>query len=220
MKKLDYYQSFSPKLEMWFVEAHEEANSWDEGKSICIRYALYPRRFYKTIAGFDHTKKTDYCFIGGFKTDQRTENNRKWILGFIEKYFTEMSYLQFTDKITKSNYVIKGCFDYTLKNDGFVPKEHPVKERNKFDEKYFKQMAKSKFTLCPAGDSFWSMRFYEALMCRSIPIVNSVNETFRSKEESGLDYRYYLTTDNILFREDWVEHNYRIFLKNHTLEII
>lgn len=215
---MDYYKKFSPKLRMWFVEAHKEFNRRNRGDSMCTKYALYPKRFYKTIAEFDGGKTIDFCFIGGFKTDRKTENNRSWILEFIKNNFTSMSYLQFTDKNTHHNHINMGCFDYTLKVSGFVPKEHPVEERNKLDENYFKQMRKSKFTLCPAGDKFWSMRFYEALMCRSIPIVDSVNETFRSIEESKLDYKYYLTTDDIEYREDWVEHNYRIFLKYHTLE--
>ena len=80
-------------------------------------------------------------------------------------------------------------------------------------------MTKSKFTLCPAGDVTWSMHFYEALMCRSIPIVNSANETFRSKEESKLNYKYYLTIDHIVCRDDWVKHNYKIFLRYHTLRL-
>ena len=203
---------------MWFIESHEELNIWNNGDSICPSFALYPKRFYKTIAGFDCTKTVDYCFIGGFNIDKKTEDNRKWILGFIANNFTESSYLQFTDKNTKKDYVVKGYFDHTLKKTGFVPKEHPVEVRNMFDENYFKMMTKSKFTLCPAGDKIWSMRFYEALMCRSIPVVESVNETFRSREESKLDYKYYLTTDRIIYRDDWVENNYRIFLKHHTLE--
>ena len=63
------------------------------------------------------------------------------------------------------------------------------------------------------------MRFYECLMCKCIPIVNSVEETYRSEVESKLDYKYYLSSDtDFVYREDWVEHNYNIFLKYHTLE--
>ena len=62
------------------------------------------------------------------------------------------------------------------------------------------------------------MRFYEALMCKSIPIVNNKNETFRSKAESELNYKYYLTTEQHVYREDWVEHNHGVFLKYHTLD--
>ena len=50
---------------------------------------------------------------------------------------------------------------------------------------YFETMCKSKYCLCPAGDAPWSFRFYEVLMCKSIPIVASWHHTYRTKEESG-----------------------------------
>ena len=56
-------------------------------------------------------------------------------------------------------------------------------------------------------------------MCKCIPIVNTVEETYRSKEESKLNYKYYLSSDKeFVYREDWVEHNHNIFLQYHTLE--
>ena len=47
---------------------------------------------------------------------------------------------------------------------------------------YFDKLSQSKFGLCPAGGCMYSMRFYECLMCKCIPIVNTVGETYRSKE--------------------------------------
>ncbi|WP_041273036.1 exostosin domain-containing protein [Desulforapulum autotrophicum] len=221
---MNTYYNFSPKLSMWYHEAKREKNYFRHFLScllknpICQDFALYPKRFYKAIEQFDHNKTIDFCFIGGFKTDEKTQKNRSWILDFIKFNFNESSYLQFTDKITKKNYQNMGSFDYTLRNVGFVPKEHPVKIRNSFDDNYFRKMAASKFTLCPAGDNFWSMRFYEALMCKSIPIVKERNETFRSKAESELDYKFYFSNEQFVFNENWVEHNYKLFLKYHTLE--
>ena len=215
---MDYYESFSPKLRMWYVEANNEKNIQVTNKISCYDYALYPQSFYKRISSFDHTKCIDYCFVGAFKIDSATEHNRSWILDFIRRNFTEKSYLQFTDRDTKRNYKKVGVFDFTIEKEGFVPKEVPKHERNRFDENYFSVMCKSQFTLCPAGDTFWSMRFYEALMCRSIPVVSNVNETFRSKAESKLDYKYYLRDDDIAYREDWADHNYEVFTKYHNVE--
>lgn len=112
-----------------------------------------------------------------------------------------------------------GNYDHTLSENGFVPREVSISKRNFFDKKYFDNLSQSKFCLCPGGDAIWSMRFYECLMCKCIPIVNIVKETYRSKEESKLDYKYYLSSDKeFVYREDWVEHNYKIFLQYHTLE--
>jgi hypothetical protein len=63
------------------------------------------------------------------------------------------------------------------------------------------------------------MRFYEAIMCRSIPIVEKAEHSYRSEKESKIDYKYYLTSDNeFIYREDWAEHNYNLFLIYHTFE--
>ena len=203
---------------MWYIEAHKEKNIPYDENYIIAAYAIYPQRFYKNI---DNTlnKVLDFCFIGTFKIDDETILNRKWIIPFIETYFNNNSYLQFTDKNTKKNYISMGDFDYTLKKTGFVPKEKSIENRNFFDVDYFSTMCKSKFCLCPAGDRIFSMRFYEALMCRAIPIVDNIEETYRSDEESKLDYKFYLTSDKeFIYIEDWAEHNYNLFLKYHTLE--
>ena len=49
----------------------------------------------------------------------------------------------------KLNYKIMGDYDHTLKEKGFVPKEHPIEERNYFDKNYFDKLSQSKFGLCP-----------------------------------------------------------------------
>jgi len=211
-----YYNVFCPKLNMWYFESYSELSMSE--KNIDSSYAIYPKRFYKNI-NLNIDKKYDFIFIGGLSTDIKTHNNRKWIIPFINNNFNCNSYLQFTDKKTKQNYKIMGDYDHTLSENGFVPKEIKREKRNFFDKKYFDNLSQSKFGLCPVGDAIYSMRFYECLMCKCIPIVNTVEETYRSKEESKLNYKYYLSSDKeFVYREDWVEHNRNIFLQYHTLE--
>lgn len=210
-----------PKLKLWYNEAHKEKNIIVE--KINKAYAIYPKRFYRNLRTYyvKYTKKKyNFCFIGGLKTDTKTFCNRYWILSFIKKFFNKKSYLQFTDTNTKQNYKSLGNFDYTLLENGFVPKENRhADEINFFDKKYFSNLSNSKFCLCPAGDAPWSMRFYEAIMCKAIPIVSTVKESYRSNAKSKLGYKFYLTSDkNFIYRKDWVDHNYNLFLKYHTLE--
>lgn len=212
---LHYYTMFSPKLEMWYRDAYLEHGIHKRG--INMDYALFPRKWFHRVNQFPRIKIYDYCFLGSFKIDKVTKECRKWIVPFIKNKFTRNSYLLFTDHKTKKNYKQSGNYDFTLKRKGFVPKEVRKEKRNFFDRNYYEKMCQSKFVLCPAGDLYWSMRFYEALMCKTIPIVKSVDETFRSYEESLLGYKYYLTTDEHIYREDWTEHNYQLFLKHHLL---
>jgi hypothetical protein len=181
-------------------------------------YAIYPKRFYAKVAALGSLKVLHYCFVGTLQIDAKTKENRRWIIDFAKKHFDDNSYLQLTDAATRSTHIPLGRFDHTLTKKGLVPKETPLSLRNRFDENYFRVMRQSKFCLCPAGDANWSMRFYEALMCRSIPIVANKVDTYRSEHESKLRYRYFLADDEHVYNRDWAEENYQLFLKYHTFE--
>ena len=84
-------------------------------------------------------------------------------------------------------------------------------------------MSQSKFVLCPAGDSSWSFRFYEVLMCKSIPIVESWHHTYRTEEESTLSYKYILyqnieNNKNNINYDEYVSENTKIFENYHLLK--
>jgi hypothetical protein len=72
--------------------------------------------------------------------------------------------------------------------------------------------------LCPAGDAPWSMRFYESLLCRSIPIVEKIQHTGRNDLEYAIGYKYYLLGDDkMIYRPDWAEENFNKFIRYQTL---
>jgi hypothetical protein len=207
-----------------------------------LPYAIFPKRIYSQVSSLPRGKLYNYNFIGGnfyegsrkgkhcgtelgLAQQELGQRNRAWILNFIEERFNRNSYLEFTDAEAKGNHVELGEFDYTLKSER--PKEYDYSDKGQkgyeeggrgFDKHYYSKMKSSLFTLCPAGDHMYSIRFYEALMCESIPIVNSVDETFRSPAEEKLDYKYYLTTDDIKYRQDWADHNLDMFMRHHTFD--
>ena len=230
---------FSLKLKMSYMKAYKEINITLPRHLVgqAKDYAIYPKIFYKNI-DLNQNKIYDFIFIGSFlclytpKKEETTSTrkmrrgeeaflNRKWIIPFIEEKFNDNSYLQFTDKQTKKHIERMGNYDYSHIKEGYVPRlrgERRGHKPNYFDKEYFNNLSKSKFCLCPAGEFMWSMRFYEALMCKCIPIVDKIDETFRNEAESKLDYKYYLTSSSeFVYREDWVEHNYKIFIQYHTL---
>ena len=209
---------------MWYFESYSELSI--SKKNIDKSYAIYPKRFYKNI-NLNIDKKYDFIFIGAFSFvsgQEKGYNSRKWVIDFAKKIFTNNSLFINTTKNHNLHYewLKLGTYDKTLEIDSddiMCPKYLPMNKRNVFDKKYFDNLSQSKFGLCPAGDCMYSMRFYECLMCKCIPIVNTVEETYRSKEESKLNYKYYLSSDKeFVYREDWVEHNHNIFLQYHTLE--
>jgi hypothetical protein len=219
------YQLWCPKLDLLYNESYNELNI-NEKKKINIEnkedYAIYPKRLIEIVNKIPKIKKYDYCFIGAFsftKGQNYGYNNRKWIIEYSKNNFTNNSFFVNTTKNKDLDFEWKllGNYDYTFDNNYnfYVPKY--MNDKNAFDINYYKIMCESKFCLTPAGDCDWSMRFYEALLCNCIPIVNKKNETFRSYKEKLLDYKYFLTNNNkIIYNKEWINHNYNLFIKYHS----
>ncbi len=82
-----------------------------------------------------------------------------------------------------------------------------------WDDKYFKVLANSKFVLCPGGDYIWSYRFFEAILCGAIPIVERSCEAYEG-------FRFFTFEDNakeLKWRLDDVEFNYALCLEKLTI---
>lgn len=63
----------------------------------------------------------------------------------------------------------------------------PIKS---WDNNYFELLANTEFTLCPAGDFIWTYRFFEAILCGSIPVIEKDCSAY-----SG--FRYFYLNENI-----------------------
>uniref|UniRef100_A0A6C0IK29 Uncharacterized protein n=1 Tax=viral metagenome TaxID=1070528 RepID=A0A6C0IK29_9ZZZZ len=183
--------------------------------------ALFSKKYYNDINELNHNKKYDYCFIGSINS---CYERRRWVIDFAKKNFTINSIFINTDD--NLNWELLGAFDYSKLKLGFCPKSNHDPESKAVQYRvvkeniyYFETMCQSKFILCPAGDSSWSFRFYETLMCKSIPIVESWHHTYRTKEEANIKYNYVLFNDtekDILY-DDYVNENTIIFENNHLI---
>ncbi len=191
--------------------------------------ALFSKKYYNEICELDHNKIYDFCFIGSISSNYK---RRKWVIDFVKQYFTNNSIFINTDN--DPNWVLLGLFDYSNKNLGYCPKNMPDGSSKKVQYRvvkenleYFEPMCKSKYCLCPAGDAPWSFRFYEVLMCKSIPIVESWHHTYRTKEEANINYKYALYQDacalykdinNDIIYHDYVNKNTITFEDYHLLK--
>jgi len=193
--------------------------------------ALFSKKYYNEINNLNHNKKYDFCFIGSINSNREA---RQWVINFAKKNFTNNSI--FINTANDPNWELLGTFDYSHMKSGFSPKNHhwPYNQSKEVQYRiveenieYFEKMCQSKFVLCPAGDAAWSFRFYEVLMCKSIPIVESWHHTYRTKEESDINYKYVLyqnigtgnetkTVTDTLY-DEYVNENARIFEKYHML---
>ena len=89
------------------------------------------------------------------------------------------------------------------------------KDRSKkynLDIDYYTNMSKSKFTLCPVGDCPWSYRFFEAIMCKSIPIIGDTENDILS-----CGYFFYRKSDKHIYDEEKIIFNYYKFIKENKI---
>ena len=207
-------------------DAYEEKGMSETNASSRPPIAIFSHKYFNELARLDHNKIHDYCFIGSIESD---DENRRWVIDFAKQHFTSKSVFLATDAAFK-HWDILGDYDvsYSHKDKGFQPKrqiephvrkaQFRVVEENLF---YFQTMCQSKYVLCPAGDSTWSFRFYETIMCRSLPVVDSWHHTYRTAEEAVIPYQYVLR-DNIdgvkdIDYDDLVNKNTDIFKQYHLL---
>jgi hypothetical protein len=209
-------------LKYHMEDALIENNLTSNDTTWCPEIALFSKKYYKEINELDHNKIYDFCFIGSINSNCQA---RQWVIDFAKKFFTSNSIFINTDN--DPNWELLGPFDYSKINVGFCPKNVPEYQTKKVQYRivkenidYFEKMCKSKFVLCPAGDAPWSFRFYEVLMCKSIPIVESWHHTYRTKEEAKINYKYVLYTniENDILYDDYVNDNIITFENYHLLK--
>ena len=88
------------------------------------------------------------------------------------------------------------------------------------DPAYLRDLCASNFTLAPAGDQTWSLRFFEAIMCQSIPIVADAHHSGHNDAERQLGYHFLRASDVLVqsappvYNRELAARNLRIFLEH------
>uniref|UniRef100_A0A7S1S7L5 Exostosin GT47 domain-containing protein n=1 Tax=Alexandrium catenella TaxID=2925 RepID=A0A7S1S7L5_ALECA len=178
----------------------------------------FPRSWVSKVRKLGGEKTRNYNFIG---REENTFGYRWWAMAFAEDNFAASDYFEFT----RLNHVDSiwtgpiGPFDHTGQDRHYdAAIEDPLK--GAFDETYYRVITSSNFTLCPRGDRSFSERFLDAILGRSIPIVNSLGVDMDSPFSmmTSVPYHYYALADKvpIVHRQDWVEENARLFIRYNT----
>lgn len=83
-----------------------------------------------------------------------------------------------------------------------------------FDQKYYQTLCDSKFTLCPKGTFNWSYRFFESVICMSIPIVDKKHE-----DDTMNNFKFYYQDeiDTHVYDKKICDYNYKLLLIRNTL---
>lgn len=220
---------------VWTLALEEAGLHADKVTQFACDIPKVPWSWVQRVQAMSHIKTHTYNFQGSHYWSMKMQKlgnrwpqflTRNWVLEFAKANFSNQDFLKITD--VDENYENMGPWDKSDLNS--YDTRHSEKEMAYgshgayilyFDEPYFQEMAASNFTLCPGGDRPWSMRFYESIMAGSIPIVGSEYFDKSAKDMWPLwriPYKYYLkeSGDEIVYRQDWVDENMRLFIKYQT----
>ena len=113
----------------------------------------------------------------------------------------------------KRKWILKYNKNSVIKNSGYG---RDINNKYEIDKYYYNTISKSKFTITPTGDCNWSYRFFEAIMCLSIPILeNNSNDIYMK------DYFCFFDKDQHIYDKDKAIENYNKFIKSkHFLKNI
>lgn len=226
-----YYKGRSGRAQAVWNLAHDESGLEAQTMSdFACNVPKVPWAWVEVIQKMDHTKRHTFNFQGSYMFgvihqqmgDPRTQYAaRNWIMDFVKANFTDIDMLKISD-ITE-DYTPIGPYDHSQL--GGYNAHHPNGTDDsyfkQFDAGYFEEMAASNFTLAPGGDRPWSMRFYEAILAGSIPVVSSKEYDVGAMDMWALwsiPYKYYFlgSGEELVYRQDWVDQNLELFIKYQT----
>jgi len=217
-------------MAVWNLALEESGLDADNVSTYGCNVPKVPWSWVEKVQAMDHTKTHKYNFqgsvifalvhqkLGDPKPQYRARN---WVLDFAKENFTDADILKISD--VTAAYEPMGPYDKSEVGgyDAHHPKGDDDTYFETFDASYFETMTQSNFTLCPGGDRPWSMRYYEAIMSGSIPIIGS--ERFDKSAPDlwalwRIPYKYYLrdSGEPFVYRQDWVDHNLELFIKYQT----
>lgn len=176
----------------------------------------------------DTNQKVDISFTGNLEIDHSKPNTKfldyESSLVFSESF---IDYCYNLNKIKEDKIYFRGLItesrDNAIKNLKLKINKELIIDSNKngrtfpiksFDEDYFISLSKYKFSFCPDGDFTWSYRFFESIMCGSIPIIENNCLLFE-------DFYYYKLSDdlnNITYNDEWCIHNLKVLKDKFTLK--
>jgi hypothetical protein len=158
-------------------------------------------------------RKIKFAFIG-----KLTKERQVWMQGFLSKKIK--GYYNITGKVNRDYKIfsfLNNIFKFSepvLMTASLRGRQFPGKS---WDDDYFQLQAQSKFIICPSGDVGcpWTYRFFEAMICGAIPIVESTSPCYAP-------YKFYMADEdpkNFIYDTEMVKYNFEECVKHLTVPI-
>mmetsp|Transcript_103514 Transcript_103514/g.231201 ORF Transcript_103514/g.231201 Transcript_103514/m.231201 type:complete len:340 (+) Transcript_103514:40-1059(+) len=208
--------------------------SMEEANLTCSDISVYgayvpkiPSTFVSQVAALkaNSTKTSNYNFQGALeRTEDITGPWRQWVIKFVKHHFSDDDVFVASDEFGKTN--TWGPYDHTNDVEHYDVAQEKLEFPLTMDPTYYQTMIQSNFTLCPGGDLPWSMRFYEAILAGSIPVIAEEENDYSSSSKAfwfnQIGYKYFTVDQVVNLKASSAElkriadDNYELFLKYQT----
>ncbi|MCC8358459.1 exostosin domain-containing protein [Salinimicrobium sediminilitoris] len=184
-----------------------------------IRPLIFPHYFcYRLKSEWKEKRRVRFSFAGLMSAERK-----RVIELWLNKHRVQKKKLELPDesgttfRAKRKILALLGKGIYWRHKDTYIwlsdrGRRFPIKA---WDREYYDNLCQSQFVLCPSGDFIWTYRFFEAILCGAIPVIEENCPLYEN-------YRFYYMQDN---RENFTwscedaEYNYNLCLKNMTLPI-
>ncbi|WP_029037664.1 exostosin domain-containing protein [Salinimicrobium xinjiangense] len=179
---------------------------------------IFPRSITDYCKSLWKAERTDKFVFSGWMSRKRKKELEHWIR---EKWGIQRSihsHKEYLPKIKNHFRLLFGLpeiqiiFNNELK---ILPSGKGRKFPDKaWDEEYYQNLANSKFVLCPCGNSVWTYRFFEAILCGAIPVVEKTCEAYNG-------FTYFAFDDPIeelKWDQKIADENFKLCLERITVE--
>lgn len=183
------------------------------------RTLIFPHSVCNDLRNRWREKRKYSVSFTGLMTDSRRVLLKNWIkknMGINEFKFPdeESKYYKIIAKVIYK--LIKKSFPKRIKSvfiwSSNRGRGFPAKS---WDSEYYENLCNSQFVLCPSGDYIWSYRFFEAILCGAIPIVEMNYCAYKG-------FRFYLMSDkskDLIWCLEDAEYNYNLCLEKVTIPL-
>lgn len=177
------------------------------------RPLIFPHAITKFCRSLWAPKRTHRFGFAGLMTPQRKVVISKWLSKIRDRGFLNNLWLWTKVGLAKHHTRIPIASETSLVLDASRRgREFPLKC---WDVDYYKLLGTCEFILCPNGDFIWTYRFFEAVLCGAIPIVQEpcpIYEGFKFLAMSSEN----LSAE---WSQEVAEHNYQLCIKRITLPL-
>lgn len=159
------------------------------------RPLVFPRQMLSKCR--DGWANTDKITFMGFKTPKRMDALKRWL----KRTYDVDAALE-----NESGYIGNNVEIVWRANRQCFPQKA-------WDGPYYDGLLSSGFVLCPDGDFIWTYRFFEAVICGAIPIIENMCGLY----EGFYFYDMNTPREELIYRPEQAADNFKLLMQKFTL---